>query len=140
MAKDMTNEEMALLLLQPGCALELARAMRIKHPHELSPLKSVDLVSLVVRALRALARENSLQAERELTELLAVLVSGPLAVNVELGFELLVRDDSRRVRAVATQICRREAEGQSHLNADPNNPFKTDFEQETNIHTTDEEN
>ena len=140
MANDMTNEEMALLLLQPGCALELVRAMRIRHPHELSPLKTVDLISLVVRALRALGRENLQQAEREMTELLAVLVSVPLDVNEELGFELLVRDDSRRVRALATQICRREAEGQSNFNVDPNSHFETNFEQETNIHSTDEEN
>jgi hypothetical protein len=140
MAKELSNEEKAMLLLQRGFALELARTMRIKHKHDLSPLKSVDLISLVVRALRALERENPLRAEKELTELLAVLVAGPLDLNTELGFELLVRDDSRKVRALATQICRREAEGQTHLSPDSNSPIETDFELETNIHETEEEN
>jgi hypothetical protein len=140
MAKELSNEEKAMLLLQRGFALELARTMRIKHKYELSPMKSVDLISLVVRALRALERENPLRAEKELTELLAVLVSEPLGLNDTLGFELLVRDDSRKVRALATQICRGEAESQTHLSADPNSPIETDFEQEANVHTTDEEN
>lgn len=140
MAKEMTNEEKALLLLQPGFALELARAMRIKHQHELSPLKSVDLITLVMRALRALDRQNSRQAEKELTELLAVLVSVPLGVNEALGFELLVRDDSRKVRALATQICREAAEGQAHLSTDSNSASETNFKTETIINATEEEN
>lgn len=140
MPKDMTNEEKALLLLQPGFASELVRAMRIKHQHELSPLMSVDLIGLVMRALRALERQNTRHAEKELTELLAVLVSTPLGVSEALGFELLVRDDSRKVRALATQICRKEAEGQSYLNANSNSFLESEFDQEINIHPTDEEN
>ena len=140
MANDMTNEEKAMLLLQPGFALELACSMRIKNQYDLSELKSVNLIPLVVRALRALKRQNSRQVESELTELLAVLVSGPLGLNEALGFELLVRDDSRKVRALATQICRKEAEDRNELSTEPKSPFESHFDQETNIHSTDEEN
>ena len=137
MTSEMNESERAMVLLEPGVAMDLARRMRIQHLHELSALQAVDLIGPLVRALRALERQNLQRAQKELTEVLAVLVAAPLGLNDALGFELLIREDSRKVRMLATQICRQEAEGHASVSADSD--IEIQFEQDATFPPNDQE-
>jgi hypothetical protein len=115
-------------LLQPGKALLLAQVRRIEHMHALTATKSVDLVSLVVRALKSLGSNNLDDAECLLTELLAVLISENLEMNQALGFELTVRDDAHKVQTLATQILLGEADDFPTLGWQADSPIEMNLE------------
>jgi len=105
-----SETEQAQMLLKRGLALELVRSMQIRNRHHLGPDKTVNLIALVAKSLSALERERPESAERALTELLAILVAEELGLSAALGFELMVRDESRKVLHMANRICRDEAE------------------------------
>jgi hypothetical protein len=110
MSEAISKEKQAQLLLQPGYALQIARAARIKNIYEVSEFKSVDLVKLVANSMLAIEHEKPAVAERYLTELLAVLISRQVNLSEEIGFELTVRDDLRKVKQMANRLCRDAAE------------------------------
>lgn len=139
MTDDMSKEKQAQLLLEPGFALELVRAARIKNIYEVSEIKSVDLVNLVVKSLLAIEREKPIIAEKHLTELLAVLIARQINMNEEIGFELTVRDDLRKVKYMATRFCRDEAEKMTLDQAPKSVRIDVDSEHHSNGNITDEE-
>jgi len=126
-------------LLQPGKALLLAQVRRIEHLHTLSPTKSIDIVSLVVRSLRSLSRQEVEEAERYLTELLAVLVAEHLELNLALGLELTVRDDAHKVHTLATQILLGEADSYTSEDAPDQSQIEISLDETTRRLNTEEE-
>lgn len=110
MSKAISKEKQAQLLLEPDFALELVRAARIKNVYKVSETKSVDLVKLVAKSLLAIDQEKPTIATKYLTELLAILISHQINLNEEIGFELTVRDDLRKVKQMANRFCRDAAE------------------------------
>ena len=81
MSKAISKEKQAQLLLEPGFALELARAARMRNVYKVSETKSVDLVKLVAKSLIAIDQEKPTIATKYLTELLAILISHQINLN-----------------------------------------------------------
>jgi hypothetical protein len=140
MSKAISKEKQAQLLLEPGFALELVRAARMKNVYKVSETKSVDLVKLVAKSLLAIDHEKPTIATKYLTELLAILISHQINLNEEIGFELTVRDDLRKVKHMANRFCRDAAEEMAldqapksfHIEIDPKQQSKTTATEEEN--------
>ena len=140
MSKAISKEKQAQLLLEPGFALELVRTARMKNFYKVSETKSVDLVKLVAKSLLAIDDEKPAIATKYLTELLAILISHQINLNEEIGFELTVRDDFRKVKHMANRLCRDAAEELAldqapksfHIEIDPGQQSKTTAAEEEN--------
>lgn len=99
------KEELAQHLLEPGQALRLAKKHRIKSVIRLSEDMSVDMVSLVARALSAIELNKPKSAERALTDLLVVLLAEPMQIEKEVALELRLRREFPQVLREARKIC-----------------------------------
>lgn len=105
MEQSKNKEELAQHLLEPGQALRLAKKHRIQSLIRLSEDMSVDMVSLVARALSAIELSKPKSAERALTDLLVVLLAKPMQIEKEVALELRLRREFPQVLREARKIC-----------------------------------